>query len=511
MSLSSLSILPLSLLFLSIIHGSLSLPTLGVTYTPTSTHTPEQIATTLRNLKLHRVRLPPETDPNTVRAFSYSNISLLLTLPNNLIPAVSSNRSAALQWLYRHVIPFYPRAHISTISVGTNILDSSSDLTEDILPAIRNVHLSLHDLGIHRISVSTTLSFINVMTTAFPPSSAEFQEPVGELLIKPLLQFLKETNSSFLMDLYPYNVYRMNSEIPIGFALFQEDRFNYRDDTVTGVRYRNLFDMMVDSVVTAMAVAGHENIPIAVVETGWPSGGGESDANEVYAELYLKGLVKHLNGGLGTPLRKEGVAETYIYELFDDANRDTKIGKNWGVLYSNLTKKYKIDFSGSVRIRLNCSASVDKGGFSYDKERNLGFLYLLDAVCFSYDKVWKGKKCNQNYVIRFGVLMNLASGFLLSLSTSVDYCPSFGSLQAKCRFCFLAAVLVDDNLEFKSNVMFRENPAAAQFWYKDLPFTEELDIMLGRAGTTGESESSKWRRTHYDASATSRRLKLREP
>ncbi|KAK6929441.1 Glycoside hydrolase family 17 [Dillenia turbinata] len=335
-------------------QGSLSLPALGVTYTPTSTHTPEQIATTLKTLKIHRVRLPPETDPNTVRAFSFSNISLLLTLPNNLVPAVSSNRSAALWWLYRHFIPFYPRAHISAISVGTNILDSSSDLTEYILPAIRNVHLSLHDLGIHRISVSTTLSFINVMTTAFPPSSAEFQEPVGELLIKPLLQFLKETNSSFLIDLYPYKVYRMNSEIPIGFALFQEDQFTYRDDTVTGVRYRNLFDMMVDSVVTAMAVAGHENIPIAVMETGWPSGGGESEASEVYAELYLKGLVKHLNGGLGTPLRKEGVAETYIYELFDDVNRDSKIGKNWGILYPNLTRKYKIDFSGSERIVLNC-------------------------------------------------------------------------------------------------------------------------------------------------------------
>lgn len=54
-----------------------------------------------------------------------------------------------------------------------------------------------------------------------------------------------------------------------------------------------------------MAVAGHENIPVGV------------------AEMYIKGLVGHLRSGLGTPLRKEGVAETYIYELLD---KDVKQG-----------------------------------------------------------------------------------------------------------------------------------------------------------------------------------------
>ena len=69
---------------------------------------------------------------------------------------------------------------------------------------------------------------------------------------------------------------------------------------VTGVRYFNLFDMMADAVITAMAVMGHENIPLVVAETGWPSGGGEAgevEANVVYAEMYLKGLVRHLKSG----------------------------------------------------------------------------------------------------------------------------------------------------------------------------------------------------------------------
>ncbi|KAM7271440.1 hypothetical protein ACFE04_030654 [Oxalis oulophora] len=217
----------------------------------------------------------------------------------------------------------------------------------DAITAIRNLHLSLRELGIHKIAVSSTFSFLDVVTTSFPPSNAEFLQPAGDTIIKPLLQFIEETNSSFLINIYPYNVYRLNSEIPLGFALFQEHPFNFRDDIITGVRYRSLFDMMVDAVISAMAVAGHENIPVVVAETGWPSCGDdtEMDANLVYAEMYLRGLVNHLKSGIGTPLRKEGVKEAYIYDLVDHCDHGK--GRNWGILYRNLTNKYKIQYASS--------------------------------------------------------------------------------------------------------------------------------------------------------------------
>ena len=40
-----------------------------------------------------------------------------------------------------------------------------SDFSQFLLPAIQNVHLALLDLGIRKIAVSTTFSFINVVTT----------------------------------------------------------------------------------------------------------------------------------------------------------------------------------------------------------------------------------------------------------------------------------------------------------------------------------------------------------
>ncbi|CAI9774873.1 unnamed protein product [Fraxinus pennsylvanica] len=346
--------------------------TVGVTYNPSIPNIPppEKVASTLQSLHIQAVHLLDPT-PAAVRVFAYTNISLLLSVPNDLVPSFAVNRSAATLWLYSLVLPYHPRTRISLISVGSDVItaaassDAASDPTTTLIPAMNNLHLSLRDLGIRSIPVSTTFSFINVMTTSFPPSFAEFQEPVNSLIITPLLQFLDETNSSFLINLFPYDVYRMNSEIPVGYALFQENPFNFRDDTVTGVRYRNLFDMMVDAVIAAMAVLGKENIPVIVTETGWPNE-AESEAIGNYAEMYLKGLLMHLRSGMGTPLKNEGVAEAYIYQLFDEIDLKNSSNKNgtsisrsgfgrqrWGIMHPNMTLKYRIAFSGSQRILRN--------------------------------------------------------------------------------------------------------------------------------------------------------------
>ncbi|XP_004308916.1 PREDICTED: glucan endo-1,3-beta-glucosidase 2-like, partial [Fragaria vesca subsp. vesca] len=319
---------------------------IGATYSASTAATyptpplPERVASTVTSLGLAALRLDV-SDPNLVRAFLYSNTSLLLTIPNALVPPLAANRTNALRWLYAHVVPFFPRTKIAAISVGNDVLESTPEFSQFLLPAIQNVHLALLDLGIRKIAVSTTFSFVNVVTAPFPPSAAQFIDAPLQTVIRPLLQFLRDTNSSFFVNVYPYNLYRLRSEIPIGFPLFQEHPFSFRDDMATGVRYRNLFDMMVDAVISAMAVAGHENIPLIVTETGWPSSSTdprEVEANPVYAELYIKGLLGHLKSGRGTPLRKEGVAQVYIYELID---KQVRLGRNWGILFANMTNKYK--------------------------------------------------------------------------------------------------------------------------------------------------------------------------
>ncbi|KAI8564122.1 hypothetical protein RHMOL_Rhmol03G0157700 [Rhododendron molle] len=66
--------------------------------------------------------------------------------------------------------------------------------------------------------------------------------------------------------------------------------------------------------------------------------------------MYVNGLIEHLKSGLGTPLRKEGVAQAYVYELFDsDERQENGTGPvpYYGILYPNMTQKVNVDFSAA--------------------------------------------------------------------------------------------------------------------------------------------------------------------
>ncbi|KAE8679367.1 hypothetical protein F3Y22_tig00111402pilonHSYRG01291 [Hibiscus syriacus] len=327
-------------LLLSFLHFTSSHPSIGITYsTPSTTYSttvpppPDKISSTISALKITSVRLP-DPEPSLIEAFSSTNTSLFLSISNTLIPALASNSSVALGWLRLHVLPFYPRSKISLISVGNTVRNSTNveDFSPFLLPAMRNLHRELRENGINKIRISTTFAFFSTITTAFPPSSAVFKQSAGDLIIKPVLRFLEQTNSSFLINLYPYNIFHLNTEIPIGFALFQDNPFNFRDDLVTGIRYFSLFSMMADAVLTAMKAMGYENIPVVVAETGWPSSGSEAEANGVYAEEYLNGLVRHLKSGAATPLKKNGVAGVYVYELMDHYGGSNERGGEMGYI-----------------------------------------------------------------------------------------------------------------------------------------------------------------------------------
>ncbi|CAM8952565.1 unnamed protein product [Rhodiola kirilowii] len=111
---------------------------IGVTYT-TSPSTADDVAKLAESLKLSAVRLP-DANPTVIQSFTFTNVLLMLTIPNSMIPAIAANRSNAAQWLFVHVVPYYPRARISTISVGNDVLDASQDLSEFVMQAIENIH-----------------------------------------------------------------------------------------------------------------------------------------------------------------------------------------------------------------------------------------------------------------------------------------------------------------------------------------------------------------------------------
>ncbi|KAL6144490.1 hypothetical protein ACLB2K_055182 [Fragaria x ananassa] len=121
-SLSVVSLITLLFLAATVSSDATSSITIGVTYSASTVATyptpplSECVASTATSLGLIALRLDVY-DPNLICAFLYSNTTLLLTIPNALVPPPATNRTNSLRWLYAHIVPFFPRTKIAAISV----------------------------------------------------------------------------------------------------------------------------------------------------------------------------------------------------------------------------------------------------------------------------------------------------------------------------------------------------------------------------------------------------------
>ncbi|KAL6226003.1 hypothetical protein ACLB2K_004851 [Fragaria x ananassa] len=121
-SLSAVSLITLLFLATTASPNAPSSTIIAVTYSTSTIATyptpplPERMASTVTSLGLVALLLDV-SDPNLVCVFLYSNTTLLLTIPNALVPPLAANRTNALWWPYAHVVPFFPRTKIAAISV----------------------------------------------------------------------------------------------------------------------------------------------------------------------------------------------------------------------------------------------------------------------------------------------------------------------------------------------------------------------------------------------------------
>ena len=104
----------------------------------------------------------------------------------------------------------------------------------------------LHVAGLHgKIKVSTVVS-LHALTNSDMPSNASFN-PAYLSTVMPLLEFLRENESPFMMSTYPYYQYLdMSTPQMLAFCLFQPNVG--RVDLVTGLKYMNMFDVKVSSI-----------------------------------------------------------------------------------------------------------------------------------------------------------------------------------------------------------------------------------------------------------------------
>ncbi|KAH0467710.1 hypothetical protein IEQ34_002743 [Dendrobium chrysotoxum] len=311
-------------------------PYLGVNYGELADNLPPPASTAhlLQSTVFSNLRLY-NADPAVISAFSGTGISLLLGVSNSDIPSLADDPSAAAAWVSTNLLPFLPSTSISAVSVGNEVLNSGdSSLSSLLLPAMQNLHAAIAAApSAASVKVSTVHSMA-VLSQSDPPSAGAFHSDLAGIL-QPILQFLRDNNSPFMINPYPYFAYRSDPRPEtLTFCLFQPGPARY--DPGSGISYSNMFDAQVDAIRAALRAAGFAGQEVVVAETGWPYKGDDNEvgASVENARAYNGNLVAHLRA------MTEPVA-TYIFAMYDE---DLKPGptseRSFGLFRPDLTPTY---------------------------------------------------------------------------------------------------------------------------------------------------------------------------
>ncbi|GER32374.1 glucan endo-1 3-beta-glucosidas [Striga asiatica] len=318
-----------------------------------------EIVATLRAREITHVRLF-DSDPHLLAALSGTGIEVMVSVTNDELLGIGERPPTAAAWVKNNVAAYLPSTNITAISVGSEVLTSLPNAGPVLILAMANLNRALVASNLNsNVRVSTPQS-IDVIPRPFPPSTAEFNSTFNSTLFQ-ILRFLKNTNSFFMLNAYPYYEYVKGGGIfPLEYALFEPlPSVKQIVDPNTLFHYDSMFDALVDAAYNAISSMNFSGIPIVVTETGWPSLGGpnEPDATRENAETYNKNLVGRVVGNdTGPPSQTGFPINTYIYEMYNEDKRPGPVSeRNWGILFSNGSDVYDLSLSGSVSLATNAS------------------------------------------------------------------------------------------------------------------------------------------------------------
>lgn len=305
---------------------------------------PLTAAELMHQYTITRVRIY-DHDVNVIQAFATTQIRVMIAVTNDEIPGVAGTQSVADNWVSVNVAPYIKTVNINAIAVGSEVL-TSTNLSAQLVPAMTNIHTALTKQGFDQSVKVSSPHGLGLLEISYPPSSGVFFATyVG--VLQPMLDFLAQTGSFFMLNAYPFRAYESNIiAVDLNYALFNTST-GVRD-TNTNLQYYSLYDAQIDALVSAISLLNHSTLPIVVTETGWPSQGDASEpaANYQDADTYNTNLVANTLNNSGTPLRPGQEIDAYIVSLYDeDLNPLPVSNQHWGLFYVNGTSKYGIDFA----------------------------------------------------------------------------------------------------------------------------------------------------------------------
>ncbi|CAL5050651.1 unnamed protein product [Urochloa decumbens] len=304
---------------------------------------PQAAAVLLRALNATRVKLY-DANARILTAFAGTGTDFTVGVPDNLLPRLATDPSAAASWVRANILPHVPSTTITAVTVGNEVLTGTDPtMLRSLLPAMESLHAALAACNLtSRVSVTTAHS-LAVLSSSFPPSAAAFRREVLPYM-SPLLGFLAKTGAPFLVNAYPYFAYKADpDQVDLSYVLFEAAGVV---DPATGLRYGNMLHAQVDAVRAAISRANYgKGVEIMVSETGWPSRGDDDEAGATpeNAARYNGNLMRMVAEGKGTPAAPAEPLVVYVFALF---NEDQKPGpaseRHYGLFKPDGTPAYDV-------------------------------------------------------------------------------------------------------------------------------------------------------------------------
>ncbi|XP_051215523.1 glucan endo-1,3-beta-glucosidase [Lolium perenne] len=315
-----------------------------------------------------------DTDQAVLSAMANTGIKLVVALPNEMLASAAADPSWAVQWAKSNVKPYYPATDIRGVTVGNEVFQQAKGLTPQLVPAMKNVQAALAGLGLaDAIKVTTPIAFDALKASSFPPSKGQFRDDIAQSVMSPMLDFLEQTGSYLMVNIYPYKAYAStNGAMDINYALFRPNAGVV--DSGSGFTYHNLFDAQLDTVYYAMdAVRSSGNrtaetmlrgrrkpppppVPVKQGEHSWCTYCDGVENSQTYTNNLIKHVVSGgastassysyspLDAGVGTPYRPNEDISVYIFELFNENEKSSAEESNYGLFYPNGQPVYQVDF-----------------------------------------------------------------------------------------------------------------------------------------------------------------------
>ncbi|CAB4314517.1 unnamed protein product [Prunus armeniaca] len=139
-----------------------------------------------------------DTVPGVLQESIHTGRPLAVSVNTGEITEISSSVLMAESFLRTHVLAHYPATPITTIVVGNTVLCLKEQEHNFglVLPALKNIYHSLTRWGLEKdIKVSAAFS-----SGCLNQKSGFYREDVAEKFVRPLLEFLRGTNSTYSVN-----------------------------------------------------------------------------------------------------------------------------------------------------------------------------------------------------------------------------------------------------------------------------------------------------------------------